>query len=29
MLGAAIGAQEADKDIDRYIDVVLQGLRPS
>jgi hypothetical protein len=29
MLGAAIGAQEADKDIDRYVDVVLQGLRPS
>jgi AcrR family transcriptional regulator len=29
MLGAVAGAQEADKDIDRYIDVVLKGLRPS
>jgi AcrR family transcriptional regulator len=29
MLGAAAGAHETDKDIDRYIDVVLQGLRPS
>jgi hypothetical protein len=29
MLGAATGAQEADKDIDRYIDVVLLGLRPN
>jgi AcrR family transcriptional regulator len=29
MLGAATGAQEADRDIDRYVDVVLQGLRPS
>jgi AcrR family transcriptional regulator len=29
MLGAAAGAHEADKDIARYIDVVLQGLRPS
>ena len=28
MLGAATGVQEADKDIDRYVDVVLQGLRP-
>jgi AcrR family transcriptional regulator len=29
MLGAAAGAHEADKDIERYVDVVLQGLRPS
>ena len=29
MLGAVAGAREADKDIARYIDVVLQGLRPS
>lgn len=28
MLGAAAGANEADKNIDRYVDVVLQGLRP-
>jgi hypothetical protein len=27
MLGAAAGAHEADKEIDRYIDVALQGLR--
>jgi AcrR family transcriptional regulator len=29
MLGAAAGVHEPDKDIDRYVDVVLQGLRPS
>jgi hypothetical protein len=29
MLGAVAGAREADKDVARYIDVVLQGLRPS
>jgi AcrR family transcriptional regulator len=29
MLGAAAGAHESDKDIDRYVDVVLRGLRPS
>jgi AcrR family transcriptional regulator len=29
MLGAVAGAQEADKDTTRYIDVVLQGLRPN
>jgi len=29
MLGAAAGAQQADKDMERYVDVVLQGLRPS
>jgi len=28
MLGAAAGVDEPDKDIDRYVDVVLQGLRP-
>jgi AcrR family transcriptional regulator len=29
MLGAVAGAREAAKTIDRYVDVVLQGLRPS
>jgi AcrR family transcriptional regulator len=29
MLGAVAGAREADKGIDRYVDVVLQGVRPS
>jgi hypothetical protein len=29
MLGATAGAHESDKDIDRYVDVVLRGLRPS
>jgi AcrR family transcriptional regulator len=29
MLGAAAGAHEAGKDIARYVDVALQGLRPS
>lgn len=29
MLGAAAGVDEAGKDADRYVDVVLQGLRPS
>lgn len=29
MLGAAAGAQEADKEIARYIDLVLQGLPPN
>jgi AcrR family transcriptional regulator len=29
MLGAAAGVQEPGKDVDRYVDVVLRGLRPS
>jgi AcrR family transcriptional regulator len=29
MLGAVAGAREASKDTARYVDVVLQGLRPS
>jgi hypothetical protein len=29
MLGAVAGASEAAKDVERYIDVVLRGLRPS
>jgi AcrR family transcriptional regulator len=29
MLGAVTGAREANKDVNRYIEVVLQGLRPS
>ena len=29
MLGAVAGAREADKDVDRYVEVVLRGLRPS
>jgi AcrR family transcriptional regulator len=29
MLGAAAGVHEVDGDVDRYVEVVLQGLRPS
>lgn len=29
MLGAVAGAREAVKDVGRYVDVVLRGLRPT